>query len=635
MKRWTRFLSGVLAVLATATLLIPSIGVAYAEEAGSEEIAATSVSSDTDVAAEETLGRDWIVGDPVCEAYVYDLNSPMPMSAAGDLILIEDIGGSYYANTATNIYYITNEVDNTSFYGYCAEPSQKATMGYYTVSILDASTQKAKLIKAMCLIGYYGPLYDVYGSTAFSGFSSGRYGYTHAAIGYWYSGDTKGFDTKTLNWCSTVQTQILSWLNDSSSTLAKAMDEYTLYVAYNDNGQDIVWVEKDPVVAERKIPYLTKSVSTLHNVGEDFSYSLRITLPELTQAQWYSEIIISDLLPPVLELAGDFTVEMRVVGHDNVDITSWFKNIGTGNDVIIYSNQATSEADFYDCAYIKVTIPVRPVEGSPHWSAYYLNGVSRRVWNSASLTVRADDGYSYTTHSRDDVFFRAQAQVKVVNGTYGIAVSDGEYGKITYVGTVPDYDDYIVPVDEDVTFSFTPDDGYTLESITVDGVALDISGYDDVFDYVFENIFGSENHIVVVYKPDPKGSITLSKVDASGQAVSGVGFRLDIQNTDGTWSKVAEGVTDGSGCVQFSNLLVGTYRVVETSTGEGLSLLTEPFKISIDTANLDMAYTVMDQPILRMPHTGGMGNSPFLMVGFLFLCGAFGVTMYVQRKRFA
>ena len=628
MKRWKRFLAGVLAVITTATLLFPTQSVAYAEEVKSEEIAATSVSSDTDVAAVETLGRDWIIGDPVGEAYLHNLNSPMPMSDAGDTILIEDIGGSYYANTATNIYYITNEADNVSFYGYCAEPSQKATTGYYTVSILDTSTQKAKLIKAMCLIGYYGPLYDVYGSTAFSGFSSGRYGYTHAAIGYWYGGDTKGFDTKTLNWCSTVQAQLLSWLNDSSSTLAKAMDEYTLYVAYNDNGQDIVWVEKDPVVEERDIPYLSKSVSTLYNTGEDFSYSLRISLPELTQAQWYSEIIISDLLPPVLELAGDFKVEMRVVGQGNVDITSWFKNIGSGNDVIIYSDQATSEAECYDCSYVKVTIPVRPIEGSPHWSAYYLTGSNRRVWNSASLTVRADDGYSNTTHSRDDVFFRAQAQVNVVNGTYGIAVSDGEYGKITYGGTVPDYDDYIVPVDEDVTFSFAPDEGYTLESITVDGVAQDVSDYGDEFDYVFENIFGTENHIVVVYKPNTTGSITISKVDTSGQAVIDVGFQLDIQDASGTWTEVAEGTTDESGCVQFSDLLTGTYRVVETSAGEGLSLLAEPFEISISDADLDVEYTVVDQPILHMPHTGGVGNGLFLVVGFLCL----SMIAYLRRK---
>jgi uncharacterized surface anchored protein len=156
------------------------------------------------------------------------------------------------------------------------------------------------------------------------------------------------------------------------------------------------------------------------------------------------------------------------------------------------------------------------------------------------------------------------------------------------------------------------------------------------------------------------GSITVTKQDASGEALSGCTFLLEY--LDGTeWKPVTarssdpitQGgctspnlengclTTDESGTVTFSGLWADSalqYRLTEVSAPEGYALLSEPvFEGTLPVAHAadqvsaqpdetidqtayfyDLPVTVRDGKIYTLPTTGG-GNFPFVPLGILVL----------------
>ena len=76
---------------------------------------------------------------------------------------------------------------------------------------------------------------------------------------------------------------------------------------------------------------------------------------------------------------------------------------------------------------------------------------------------------------------------------------------------------------------------------------------------------------------EEKGSITVHKVDVTGSPLAGAELMLETSTDGKAWTEVGRVTTDKTGIAKWSDLKIGTqYRITETKTPAGYTLLTEP-----------------------------------------------------------
>ena len=173
-----------------------------------------------------------------------------------------------------------------------------------------------------------------------------------------------------------------------------------------------------------------------------------------------------------------------------------------------------------------------------------------------------------------------------------------------------------------------------------------------------------EDGVEIVKQHDnrPKeGSITIYKTDEAGRPLPGVTFLLEASMDGGqTWSPIryrepesdvlagyctSQGLDSGTlttasdGYAMFSGLCIDTqmgeimYRVTETATKNGYSLLPGyAFEGSLsEDSEIEISFTVVNQPNFKMPATGGEGFTP-LIIG-LALVGLVGAIAFIVIRR--
>lgn len=189
---------------------------------------------------------------------------------------------------------------------------------------------------------------------------------------------------------------------------------------------------------------------------------------------------------------------------------------------------------------------------------------------------------------------------------------------------------------------------------------------DTVHDFAIEH---DEQIVEVTQENTPSvGSITAKKVDADGNAMSGVEFTLEYSADDGaTWapvearaedskpsiggctSAVVDGalITDENGVTTFNGLQVNnqtvtiTYRLTETGTKSGNTLLAAPLFIGslpqvLDdgTETVDVVVTAVNNQSFTLPSSGGNGMMGVPVGIALALISASCILMLTRKKRF-
>ena len=189
---------------------------------------------------------------------------------------------------------------------------------------------------------------------------------------------------------------------------------------------------------------------------------------------------------------------------------------------------------------------------------------------------------------------------------------------------------------------------------------------DTVHDFAIEH---DEQIVEVTQENTPSvGSITAKKVDADGNAMSGVEFTLEYSTDDGaTWapvearaedskpsiggctSAVVDGalITDENGVTTFNGLQVDnqtvtiTYRLTETGTKSGNTLLAAPLFIGslpqvLDdgTETVDVVVTAVNNQSFTLPSSGGNGMMGVPVGIALVLISASCILMLTRKKRF-
>lgn len=160
-------------------------------------------------------------------------------------------------------------------------------------------------------------------------------------------------------------------------------------------------------------------------------------------------------------------------------------------------------------------------------------------------------------------------------------------------------------------------------------------------------------------RTDPKFALNLTKKGIDGTAetlLGGVEFKLEKLNDSGAAETTYNGVTGSDstnqGKCSFTSLSPGEYRLTETKTAEGYTLLAEPIEFTLKadgqclrdgaafgakTTDADgvcnIALTIYNRKGFTLPHTGADAPSLWLLIGLPALVAVLLVLVFRYNKK--
>lgn len=160
-------------------------------------------------------------------------------------------------------------------------------------------------------------------------------------------------------------------------------------------------------------------------------------------------------------------------------------------------------------------------------------------------------------------------------------------------------------------------------------------------------------------RTDPKFALNLTKMGIEGTAtplLGGVEFKLEKLNDDNTAETIDTCVTNSEGAdkgkCSFTSLSPGNYRLTETKTAKGYTLLAEPIEFTLTadgyckrgdklfgerTTGADGVYnialTVYNRKGFTLPHTGADAPSLWLLIGLPALVAVLLVLVFRYNKK--
>ena len=180
------------------------------------------------------------------------------------------------------------------------------------------------------------------------------------------------------------------------------------------------------------------------------------------------------------------------------------------------------------------------------------------------------------------------------------------------------------PISDAVTITAAKE-GTTSAGMVVwgDGVWGEPTGIQDVVTYSV-SVRDPVTAYLKIKTADIPGRITVKKVDAEGDPLSGIRFLLESSADQVNWQEVSTAETGTDGSVCWENLTADGstyYRVTEVQTAEGMTLLTEPLFVgTLDAGSHDITITACNNAGFALPFTGGTGFTIYILFAALTLC---------------
>ena len=157
-------------------------------------------------------------------------------------------------------------------------------------------------------------------------------------------------------------------------------------------------------------------------------------------------------------------------------------------------------------------------------------------------------------------------------------------------------------------------------------------------------------------RTDPKFALNLTKMGIDGTTtplLGGVEFKLEKLNDSGAAETTPDTrVTVSDGTCSFASLTPGSYRLTETKTAEGYTLLAEPIEFTLTadgqcrrdgaafgakTTDADGVYnialTIYNRKGFTLPHTGADAPSLWLLIGLPALVAVLLVLVFRYNKK--
>lgn len=156
---------------------------------------------------------------------------------------------------------------------------------------------------------------------------------------------------------------------------------------------------------------------------------------------------------------------------------------------------------------------------------------------------------------------------------------------------------------------------------------------------------------------DAKYKLVITKQDAQDNSIKlgGVEFKLEKLNDSGAYDTIKTCVTgsdgENQGKCSFTSLSPGSYRLTETKTAEGYTLLAEPIEFTLtadgqcrrdgaafgtvtpDTSGVyNIALTIYNRKGFTLPHTGADAPSLWLLIGLPALVAVLLVLVFRYKR---
>lgn len=145
-------------------------------------------------------------------------------------------------------------------------------------------------------------------------------------------------------------------------------------------------------------------------------------------------------------------------------------------------------------------------------------------------------------------------------------------------------------------------------------------------------------------------TITINKVDGNDQPLDGAGFSLEKKDSSNNW-KVISTETSKNGTLKFSDLEDGQYRITETKSPAGHSLLANSINVTLpmtlDSTQeglekgkgitkedgkvyyYDLTYTIKNNKLFNMPASGGRFKATLIGIAVMIMAAG----CYILRHR--
>lgn len=215
----------------------------------------------------------------------------------------------------------------------------------------------------------------------------------------------------------------------------------------------------------------------------------------------------------------------------------------------------------------------------------------------------------------------------------------------------------------DVNVIGTPDYVYRVAECATQNGTFTAKGTVTIGTYTYtasQNPLADGKITLINKRTDPKFALNLTKMGIDGTTtplLGGVEFKLEKLNDDNTtFVTIGTGVTGsasaGTGQLTFADLSPGEYRLTETKTAAGYTLLAEPIEFTLKadgqclrdgaafgakTTDADgvcnIVLTIYNRKGFTLPHTGADAPSLWLLIGLPALVAVLLVLVFRYNKK--
>ena len=304
--------------------------------------------------------------------------------------------------------------------------------------------------------------------------------------------------------------------------------------------------------------------------------------------------------------------EIKIENENGTDVTSYFNIIwpesSTGNIDIGLKSEYLSSKDFYNHLYT-ITIP----------KAYNKNhGI-----NNPSISSIAENGSSVFDTENYSVTSK-EIRLKYDIVTHG-SIDNGS------ISAIEDKDTVTIGENNSKEVKFKTDNIHDIDKVSINGKNIDISiltlDDDGYYTYTFanNNIRQNVDQSIDITTSLVKGKVTITKLDKNDNTkyLSGAIYKIEKLDNEGkidsTFTTI-EKTTGENGVVEFTELLVGKYRIAEIKAPEGYELSSKPVEVEITKDTREQNIIATDRLKLILPETGGIRNIKFYIVGIVIIC---------------